>query len=220
MEKNEINYTKFTIVQASQVKEEWYILNWKRNEVTIASIDAIAIYPSIKFPLVKKAISYFTGNLPKSQQSTIKLCPKLIAFWVSSTLLTFEDKYYEYGEKGIKTKGLAIGLYESDFLADLVASYLFEKYSNQFKNVLWKGIYRDDGLLVFKGKKSLSEIKRWREDFQSRVNKIAGNEYLKFTCKILMPNTSSSRDKQDYVLEIVTNNFPYLDLEFLWNADR
>ena len=35
---------------------------------------------------------------------------------MSSTLLTFEDKYYEYGEKVIKTKGLAIGGYESAFL--------------------------------------------------------------------------------------------------------
>ena len=70
------------------------------------------MYPSIKFPLVKKAISYFTRSLPKNQQSNVKLCLKLIAFGMSSTLLTFEDKYYEYGEKGIETKGLAIGGYE------------------------------------------------------------------------------------------------------------
>ena len=43
-----------------------------------------------------------------------------------------------------KTKGIAIGGYESYFFADLVASYLFEKCNNQFKEVLWKGIYRDD----------------------------------------------------------------------------
>ena len=95
-----------------------------------------------------------------------------------STLFNLEDKYCDYGKKGIETKGLAIGGYESDFLADLVASYLFEKCSNQFKEVLWKGIYKDDGFLVFKGKKLLSDIKRWREDFPSTVNKIAGNGYL------------------------------------------
>ena len=59
-----------------------------------------------------------------------------------------------------KKKGLLIGGYESAFLVDLVASYLFEKCINKFKEFLWKGIYRDGGLLVFKGKKSLSEIKR------------------------------------------------------------
>ena len=51
---------------------------------------------------------------------------------------------------------MAISGYESDFLEDLVASYLSEKCNNQLEEVLWKGIYRDDGLLVFKGKKSLS----------------------------------------------------------------
>ena len=58
LEKNEINYTKFTIVQASQVKEEWEILNWKINEVTIASIDAVAMYPSIAIPTPKLLIKY------------------------------------------------------------------------------------------------------------------------------------------------------------------
>ena len=41
---------------------------------------------------------------------------------MSSTLLNFQDKYYEYGDEGLETKGLAIGGYESAFLADLVAS--------------------------------------------------------------------------------------------------
>ena len=111
LEKNEINYTQFTIFQESQVKEEWEVLNWKINEVKISSIDAVEMYPSIIFPLVKKAISYFTRNLPKSQQSTVKFCQKLMAFRMSSTLLTFEEKYFEYGDKGIKQKGLEIGGY-------------------------------------------------------------------------------------------------------------
>ena len=32
-----------------------------------------------------------------------------------------------------------------------------------------KGVYRDYGLLVFNGKKSRSEIKIWRDNFQIRV---------------------------------------------------
>ena len=34
-----------------------------------------------------------------------------------------------------------------------------------------------------------------------------------------MPNTSTSKDKQDYASEIARNTYPYLDLEFLWNTD-
>ena len=61
---------------------------------------------------------------------------------------------------------------------DLLASDLFEKFNNQFNEILWKEIYRDNGFLVFKGKKLLLEIKRLRYDYQSRVNEIIGNEYL------------------------------------------
>ena len=127
---------------------------------------------------MKKSISYSTINLPKSQQSTVKLCMKLIVLRMSSTLLTFGEKYFECGQKGIKTKGLVIGRFKSGFLAYLVASYLFKRINDKFKKLLWKGIYRDGGLLVCKGKKSLSEIKIWRDDFQSRVNKITGYEYF------------------------------------------
>ena len=69
----------------------------------------------------------------------------------------------------IETKGLAIGGHESGFLLDLVESYLFEKCNNQFKEVLWKRIYRDDGLLVFKGKKSLSEKNKKYGEKTSKV---------------------------------------------------
>ena len=97
---------------------------------------AVEINPSIKFSPVKKEISHFKRNSPKSQKSRVILCLKFIAFGMSSTLLTFGEKYFGYGEKGIETKGLTIGGYESSFLADLVASYLFEKRNNQFKEVL------------------------------------------------------------------------------------
>ena len=50
-----------------------------------------------------------------------------------SNPLTFGEKYFEYGEKGIEKKSLEIGGYESYFLADLVASYLFDKQRNQLK---------------------------------------------------------------------------------------
>ena len=48
---------------------------------------------------------------------------------------------------------------------------LFNIYNNKFREVLWKEIYRNNGLLLFKGKKSLSEIKGWRDHLQSRVDK-------------------------------------------------
>ena len=65
---------------------------------------------------------------------------RLIGFGTSSALLKFQEKYYEYGEDGLETKGLAIGGYESAFLADLVASYILELTNNQLKEVMWRVI--------------------------------------------------------------------------------
>ena len=92
-------------------------------------------------------------NLPKLELIKIKLCLKFIGFGMSSTLLIFQDKYYEYGDEFLETKWLAIGGFESASFADLVASYLLEVTKNKFKKFLWRGIFRADGLLVFKGKK-------------------------------------------------------------------
>ena len=74
-------------------------------------------------------------------------------------------------------------------------------------------------MLVFKGNKSLSEIKRWRDDFQSTVNEIPSNEYLQLTYELWRPNTRPSRNKQDDISEITTNTFPYLDLDFFWDDE-
>ena len=61
-----------------------------------------------------------------------------------SNLLNFQGKYYEYGEEGLETNGFEIGGHESAFLADLVASYLFEVTNNQCKEFLWIAIYSDN----------------------------------------------------------------------------
>ena len=108
----------------------------------------------------------------------------IIGFSMSSTLLNFQEKYYEYGEEGLETKGSEIGGYESAFLADLVASYLFEVTNNQFREFLWRVIYRDYGLLVFKGRISIPDIRIWRDKLQEKIDKIAGNDYYNSLVKL------------------------------------
>ena len=41
---------------------------------------------------------------------------------------------------------------------------------------MWIVSYRDNGLLVFKGKRSISEIRIWRDKSQEKVDEIAGND--------------------------------------------
>ena len=94
----------------------------------------------------------------------------LVKFGMKSTLIKFHDKYYKYkGAAGAsvdnKDNGLAIGGFESVWLANLVASYLLEMMEDHFTKTITKGIYHDDGLVVFSGVKSRKELKRWRKRF-------------------------------------------------------
>ena len=82
----------------------------------------------------------------------------LIRFGMSSTLISFDRDYYEYSSGKKYEQGLAIGGYESAFLADLVASYTFETSKAILNLKTYHGIYWDDGLVVFKGKKSAKKL--------------------------------------------------------------
>ena len=87
-----------------------------------------------------------------------------------STLISFDGKYYEYHGEEIEEQGLVIGGYKSAFLANLVASYLFENAKSNFHLTTYHGIYRYNDLVVFTGKKIGKEIKDCLETFQQTVN--------------------------------------------------
>ena len=110
---------------------------------------------------------------------------------MSSTLISFDGEYYEYHGGEREEQGLAIDGYESAFLADLVASYLFEKSKPFFRPTIYHGIYWNDGLVVFKGKNKASEIKDWLEEFQQTATTAAGNQHLKFTAEIWTDGANS-----------------------------
>ena len=73
---------------------------------------------------------------------------------MSSTFISFDGDYYEYRGGKREEQGLAIGGYESAFLAGPVASYLFEKSKLNSRLTIYHEIYQDDGLVVFKDKKN------------------------------------------------------------------
>ena len=70
------------------------------------------------------------------------------------------------------------------FLANLVASYLFENAKTLLNRITYHGIYQDYGMVVFKIKKRVQEIKNWLYEFQQTVDKAAGNQHLRFTAEI------------------------------------
>ena len=76
---------------------------------------------------------------------------------------------------------------------------MFTKHNNQFKEVSWRGVYRDYRLLVLEGNTLLLEIKRFRDEFMSTANLITSNEYLQFTYELWKANLIPSISKIKYV---------------------
>ena len=64
--------------------------------MTISSFDAINMYPSIKISTIRKALRFFKRKLTETTKKTINLRLELSCFGMSSTLISFDGKYYKY----------------------------------------------------------------------------------------------------------------------------
>ena len=127
----------------------------------------------------------FAQVLSLEDKEKIQTCLEMVKFGMGNTLLTFIDKYYEYGgEEDVEEKRLTIGGYESLWLADLVALYILENMKEHFKEMQFKGIYHDDRFAIFKGNLKAGNVEDWLRMFQVEVNKLGGSDYLKFTAKV------------------------------------
>ena len=91
-----LKYSRVSIIQAYDLKERLEELEVKRDEFTIVSVGAINMYPSTKVSTIKKAVILFAIKLTTATKKTINLCLELIHFRMSSTLISFNDEYYEY----------------------------------------------------------------------------------------------------------------------------
>ena len=184
--------------------------------------DAVNFYPSVKLKLVRKAIEYYARDLTEEDQIKIEHCLEMIKFGMTSTLLNFVDKYYEYdGEKDPEEKGLTIGGYESAWLADLVGAYILANTQQHFKDSKYHGLYRDDGLTVLNGKWNYQDIVNWRNQFQESVNQLAEGDYLQFTCDVWLDKTRRESPEKGFDKNVTIQKgktFPFLDMELLWSS--
>ena len=74
IDENKVNYSKLTIVQASDLQKKIDILSTTLdlNHSTIISFDAKNMYPSTKYALVEKVVIFFSANLNTDESRTIK----------------------------------------------------------------------------------------------------------------------------------------------------
>jgi len=138
LKRNNVNFTERNIEQASDLKEKLEKLNITRSGNTIISLDIEAMYPSVLFIQIERAVNYFLRDAPPEDQETARRCLELARFGMANTLVTFHRKYWEYGETDVDQKGLTIGGYESAGFADLVAAYCFENTRDLFDDAVWK----------------------------------------------------------------------------------
>ena len=69
---NNVPYMRRTIIQASDLKHQLERLALDPAATTIASIDAVDFYPSVKFKLVQQAVDYYSAGLSQEDRATIK----------------------------------------------------------------------------------------------------------------------------------------------------
>ena len=63
-------------------------------------------------------------------------------------------------------------------------AFILEKTKSSFKETIYHGIYRDDGIVFFENKWSNREIQEWLESFQRRVNRVCGSTDITLSYEI------------------------------------
>ena len=218
LDKNKIDYSRKTIVQASDLKRKLETLGIKSDKHTIVSIDAKNMHPSVKFGQIEKAVNFFLNSASAEDKRTATSCLNLVRFGMANTIITYEDQNWIYGgDAPVEIKGLTIGGFESAFFADLVAAYILENSTELFADSIFYGIYRDDGLFVRDGKRSVEEMVDWLKKFQAKVDELTESRYLQFTMEIWDPNSPDDEIPSSTNVNINRSAaFPYLDMELYW----
>ena len=85
---NRVSYTKRTIVQPSHLKCQLEAMNLKAAGCTIASLDIVNMYPSIKFKLIKQAIKYYSQGFNEEEKEVNEAALEMLAFSMENTLLS------------------------------------------------------------------------------------------------------------------------------------
>eukprot|EP00957_Ditylum_brightwellii_P014199 1069460-Ditylum_brightwellii.AAC.1 len=155
----------------------------------------VNMYPSTKLSLIKQAFRYYAKDLSTTNRNIIKLCIEMVAFGMKTTLVQFQDNYYNYkGVVGNDTEttnkddnGLAIGAYEAAFCVDAGATFVYEMCENILDQMKYTGTYWDDGLTIFEGLKTTNETIRWLHNFQLKVNEVVRGTFFQFTAEVWNP---------------------------------
>ena len=122
--------TRKAIVQTPDQKRKLEI-DIKQQTHTVLTFEAEETYPSIKFKLVEKAVTWLSQLLSEVDQVMGHSCLEFIKFGMGHTLLMFGGAYYKCdGDHTIEETDLTIEGYELAWLVDLVTANLLKNVAD------------------------------------------------------------------------------------------
>ncbi len=228
-----INFKKHTLKNSLALKRKFESMDLQRDNITILSLHIKDMYPQCRFKAVKANICYLSSRLPPLQQEKVKRCLEILKFSMGNTIVSFREKYYEYGvDPDPGHHGFTIGRFESAFQADLEATYIFEKlYHLLEQHIQFIGTYCNNKIIVFRGNKSNKWLQNWLAIFQKEVDQILQTVDIQFTMEIWRPGSDLNPlpNSSVSVVGIGTfdtttingnNSFLYLNIKLLWNEEN
>eukprot|EP00957_Ditylum_brightwellii_P183494 13977360-Ditylum_brightwellii.AAC.1 len=96
LDNNKVNYSRFPIIQALDLKEMLEELKVQRSDVTMMLLDIENMYPLVRLALIQNALTYYSQGLSKEDKTTINNYLDLIKFGVRNTLVQYHGKYDAY----------------------------------------------------------------------------------------------------------------------------
>jgi hypothetical protein len=184
----------------------------------LTTLDIKNMYPSIRYKFIEQAVFHYSNNFDDNELVVINIGLEMLKFSISNCLITFRDKYYQYGtESNPVMRALSIGGFDSAWYADLVACYILDMTRNNWtKMSRYFKIYCDDGIGITKANKSVEEMRTWFESFQRIVVKLTSGDIV-FTMEIWRPDEKSREIKKGIIDVIGGNSLPYLDTQMYYD---
>ncbi len=142
-----------------RIEEEGF----KQDEITTVSLDIKDMYPQCQFKVTQRWGKLYASVLPELKCEQINKCLDILCFSMGNTIVSFQDKYYEYGVDSVPDRhGLTIGGFELAFLAHLEATYIFDKLNMLLtRHIRFIGTYRDGEIIIFRGRRTTRWLTQW-----------------------------------------------------------
>ena len=177
---DEINSKLRTSLGVNQWKNTTEVIDWfkqihNKKQYKFAMFDIKDFYPSITEQLLKKALNFAARRVGMKKED------KEIIFHARKSLLF--NRKQAWSKKAGNTFDVTMGAYDGAEVCELIGLYILHQLSSKY-NKKDIGLYRDDGLSVFKNI-SGPQAERIKKDFQKVFKRNGLNIVIECNKKIV-----------------------------------